>query len=98
MIGSITSGSVTAVVVTPLAPSSQNRTAIEFYVNTGVAYITDQPGAAVQQGIPVTPSSPLKLDYERHGDLVRHSFFGSSGGGTVIVGVLPIEAGQYGSM
>ncbi len=77
--------------VTPIAPSSDKRVLIRFSVDTGVAYITDLPGAAPGDGFPITKESPLTLCQEDHGDLVRHAFFASSLSGTIQVGVIQIE-------
>lgn len=89
--GTIYQWSIMASNRSQIAPSSNKRCAIEIYVNSGIGYVTDLPGAAAGDGIPVTPSSPLKFNYEDHGDFVRHSFFGSSLSGTVVFGVVEIN-------
>ena len=90
-VGDILQYSVGASAVSQLVSSSNSRVALDIFVDTGVGYVTDLPGQPSGTGIPVTPSSPLHLTQETHGDLVRHSFFGSSLSGTVVFGVIPIE-------
>ena len=99
--GSVGNIGVNSVAIKQIVSSSSCRVRLSFYVDSGVAYITDNAGGAPGDGIPITPSSPLILTIEDDGDLVRHAFFASSLTGTPTVGVIPIEdqnASRVGNM
>lgn len=89
--GTISQDSVGTVQLTQLCGVSPSRVLLQLGVNTGIGFATDLPGAPAQSGYPITPSSPLTLTKEQHGDLVTHSFFGSSASGTVIFGVIEVN-------
>ena len=77
--------------LTPLLPASQQRRRLHFSVASGTAYVTDRPDATAGTGFPVTPGSPLIMDRDNYGDMLHHSWFGSSLSGVVDIGVIDVQ-------
>lgn len=83
---------VTAVALTQLVGRGQSRVLLQITCDSGVMFVTDNPGAAAQTGYPVTPQAPLILRVEEHGDLVTHDFYGSSGSLSINAGTIEVFA------
>ena len=81
---------VDSLALTQLVGRASTRVMLQITVDAGVLYVTDQPNAAPGTGYPVTPQAPLVLTEEDHGDLVTHTFYGSSSGATANAGTIEI--------
>lgn len=69
-----------AVATAPVAlcePSS-SRMVLAISIDAGTGYVSTSQGAAAGVGFTITSSSPLVMDYETWGEIVRMAWYGSA--------------------